>query len=515
MWSLPALLLGAILRALLLSYLPLGYWGTDSKSYYGLAHRLLTEGVYENEEKRRYLYPLLMVPVSMLPGVPMRWLVWLQHGAGLLSVLPLAYVVRRTMHGWKAWILPITFLYAMHPMFLWYEHELLGETVFFMGFAWAFGGWVAWISQADPRRARRLFWWFLLPLAAFLLTKPAGRFVLPGLVFGLLTVRAWRVLRWPQWAAFVLLSAVTFKVGSGKQGAWLLYTASFPLTQLDTPLHADYKKDIREMVIAQSARLDLHYTHSRAAMEFLDSPSENGGSPLWAALDKNPEEKRKLYMSLALEGIKARPLDYAYLSLQRLTASSNMSAFEEARFISTYYPTRFEKLYEEARKLVAEAGKRQPPLALAFGFRRGEPLPPYSEFRARLAPRAETWMEHTVLAVARGYESISDFVKIPTQREGATDDERSFSRTTVTPLGWWLLASLALSLLRWRTLGVWTTVAVGYVCAVYMCALVQARFFLPAWLVIFPVLFVPLDLLARALSRKRTVPTAEAGRPTA
>ncbi len=508
MWSLPALVIGALLRGLLLSYLPLGYWGSDSRSYYGLAHRLFAEGVFENDEKRRYFYPLLMVPVSALPGAPLRWLAWLQHGLGLLSVLPLAYAMRKTMHWWKAWILPATLLYVLQPLFLWYEHELLGECIFFAGLAWAFGGWVAWVTQADPARARRLFWWFYFPLAVFLLTKPAGRFVLPGLALGLLTIRAWRVLDWARWTALALLAAVTFKVGSNKQGAWLLYTASFPLTQLETPLYAEYKKDIRERVQAQAARIDLHYAESRAAMDFLEQPSENGGTPLWAAFDKreNEELRRKVYMALALEGIKARPGAYLYLALQRLAGSANISAFDDVlpfpggRFSSEYYPWRFEKLYEEARRLVAEGGKKRPSMPMAFGFKTGEALPPYAEFRPRLA-HPGTWAEQAVVAVTSRYGDAADLVRMPTSRANATLEERSFKNTRLTALGWWLVASLILALLRWRTLGIWVMTSVGYLCGVYLCALVQTRFFLPAWLVFIPVIFVPLDWLAQRFRR--------------
>ena len=69
-WSVPALLIGASLRLMLLSYLPYAYWGSDSKSYFSFAHMLLGEGYVSLDEKRRYLYPIFMVPVAALPGAP-------------------------------------------------------------------------------------------------------------------------------------------------------------------------------------------------------------------------------------------------------------------------------------------------------------------------------------------------------------------------------------------------------------------------------------------------------------
>src|SRR6185436_5551899 len=106
-----------------------------------------------------------------------------------------------------------------------YEHELLGETLFFGAMLWAFGGWVAWVGEKDPARARRLVWWFCVPIAIFLLTKPSGRFLVPGLGIALLAVRAWRVLDWRRWVALVLLAGATLTTGSKKQGAWLLYVS--------------------------------------------------------------------------------------------------------------------------------------------------------------------------------------------------------------------------------------------------------------------------------------------------
>ena len=67
-WALPAILVGAILRFLFLSYSPYAYWGSDSKSYFSFAHKLVSEHYISLDEKRRYFYPILMAPVAMLPG---------------------------------------------------------------------------------------------------------------------------------------------------------------------------------------------------------------------------------------------------------------------------------------------------------------------------------------------------------------------------------------------------------------------------------------------------------------
>src|SRR4030095_10774475 len=171
LWAVPAILVGGVLRLLLLNYVPYAYWGSDSKSYYSFVHQLLDQGVVNVDEKRRYLYPFFLLPVSLLPGEPLRWLAWIQHALGLITLIPMAYVVRRTLVQWQWWVVPITIAWAGMPMVLWYEHELLGETLFFDLIVWAIAGWCAWSKELSVARAQRLFWWFFVPFALFILTK--------------------------------------------------------------------------------------------------------------------------------------------------------------------------------------------------------------------------------------------------------------------------------------------------------------------------------------------------------
>src|SRR4051812_48269718 len=189
-WAIPALIFGTILRVLLVSYLPYAYWGADSKSYFGFAHKLVTEGNISLYEKRRFLYPIILAPITMLPGAPLRWVAVLQHAFGVMTLLPLAYIVRKTLVYWKFWIVPVTVIFAGLPVVVWYEQELLGENVFFALLVWAFAGWCAWAGEARIERSRRLFWCFFVPFALFILTKPSGRFVWPGIAVGLVLVAA-------------------------------------------------------------------------------------------------------------------------------------------------------------------------------------------------------------------------------------------------------------------------------------------------------------------------------------
>ena len=495
-WAIPAMLAGSVIRLLLLNYLPYAYWGSDSNSYYSFAQKLLSEAYISLGAKRRFLYPILMVPVSLLPGAPLQWLAWLQHGLGVVSLVPLAYVVRKTLVHWRFWIVPVTVIYAGLPMIVWYEHELLGETIFFATLLWAFAGWVAWVSEPRLDRSRRLFWWFFVPLALFLLTKPSGRFVWPGVALGLLGVLAWRRLDRRRWLALAALVLVTLAVGSKKQGAWLLYVASFPLTQLETPLHAEYKREIRKEVEAFRREIDTYYLHDDWPFAFLESPGRQDERPAWKALGKDENKRAATYMDLALEGIKARPDLFLYLGLQRLAGSVNPSEFKEARFTGAYYIEKFEHHYEEAQT------HENSPLRMAFGLPKRGPLPRWEEFQHRISPAPDSWPARAVLSWVRGYERVSNLVRLP---DGRPSRERTLAAMRLTPLGWWMVAAILLSLLpRYRsTLGVWTVIVLGYAIGVFLVSQINPRYFCPAWPVLVVLLAVPADLLVTVVARLR------------
>ena len=79
LWALPAVALGLVLRLILLSYLPYANWNADSRSYYSFAHQVTAHGHVSFYDKRRFLYPIFLLPLSLLPGAPMRWIPSVQH----------------------------------------------------------------------------------------------------------------------------------------------------------------------------------------------------------------------------------------------------------------------------------------------------------------------------------------------------------------------------------------------------------------------------------------------------
>ena len=500
LWAIPALVLGGVLRLLLLSYLPYAYWGSDSRSYFSFAHKLLTEAYISLDAKRRFFYPILMVPLSALPGAPLSWVAWAQHALGLATLVPLAYLVRKSFFAWRWWIVPITVLYAGMPILLWYEHELLGETVFFAMLLCAFAGWVAWVSETRLERSLRLFWLFFVPFALFILTKPSGRFAWPGVLCGLVLVACWRRLDWRRFAALGALMVATLAVGSGKQGAWLLYTATFPLTQIETPLHAEYKAEIRDKVEAHRLGIDQYYREDDWPFAFLEAPGRQSDYPQWQPLGKDDKLRKRIYMDLALEGVRADPGMFLYLGWQRFVGSLNPSEFKEVRFTPGFYVERFEHFHAQMQE------KPGGPIRFAFALPPTGALPPYSEFQRRLSPAPDGFAARAVNAWVAAYFHAADFVQMPVRT--IDPHSRSILRARIKPLGWWLIAGALLSLLPpyTRRLGVWTLVAASYLAGVFLFSQVNPRYLAPSWPVLIPLLAVPADMLARLLCWKSKRP---------
>lgn len=490
LWAVPALIVGAALRLILLHYSPYAYWGSDSRSFYGFTTGVLDDFYFSINEKRRYLYPIFLLPVTLLPGATLQTLAWIQAALGLGTVVAFAYFVRRVFVGWRIFIVPLTVLYAGLPIFLWYEHELIADSIYFQGVVWALAGWAAWVSQADPARARRLFWAFFVPFAIIVLTKPSVKFFWPGLLIALVVVASWRVLKWRQWAAIGALFLAGLTVGDDDQSAWLLYTTIFPMTQLETPQHADYKAQIRDLVVEKRERFDFYNDEDDEVHDFLRDSKSSEPRPLWQALAREPKKREQLYHDLAFEAIRARPDLFLYVALKRLAGSANMTDFKTDRFEPTYFADRF-------TDQLAKKRNPEPMLRLAFGLPEGAPLPSPETFRRQLAPHpdsaAAAWFQRYV----ETYHRFGALLHRPDGPGWSLADCRP------TWLGWLFALGTLLALIPpyLRTVGVWLVLICGAMLATYLVGIEHTRYFAPMWPFVMIAVAVPLDWLVRLLRR--------------
>lgn len=491
LWAVPALIFGAVLRGMLLSYSPYAYWGSDSNSYYSFAEQLLSSGKISLYDKRRYVYPLLLLPVSLLPGSDLRWLAWLQHGLGLITLVPLAYCVRKTFAHWRWLVVPVTAVFAGIPILIWYEHELLAESVFFAAALWACAGWMAWVSESRPERKRRLWWLFFAAFAVLVLTKPAGRFFWLGIIVGLVAAGAWRFLRWREYAALAVAGVLTLTIGQDSQGMWLLYTSAFPLTRLDTPLHAAYKAEVSDLVAEAQRNLhEFKIDEDRAWKQFLKHPEEHPERPLWEKLGRDLKLRNKVYRDLALEGIRSRPDLFALIATQKIMSSANPDDFKAERFETGRYARKFEHLYE---RYTTESPRR---LRMLFGLASRDPLPPYEEVRRWIEPHPDSRAAVWLTAYAEGFEPWLRLEHDRSREPGA-----AVPVDTPTAVGWWVIAGALVSFWPryFRRLGVWTLSIGGYLLGVFLVGGANARFFGSAWFMIVLLLAAPADLILRLI----------------
>jgi hypothetical protein len=486
----------------MLSYIPYAFWGSDSGSFFDFAHDLLTQGEVTMDAKRRFIYPLWMLFIAMLPGSPLHWTTWLQHLLGLVTLIPLAYTVRKIFISWRWWVVPVTALYAGLPVIIWYEHELIGDCLFIDCVVWACAGWAAWVESRHTQRTLN-WWWFFVPFALLILTKPSGRFYIPGILLGLGLVRAWRILDWRHALLFIVALSLTLRMGRQDQSSWLFYSTAFPLTRLDTPLHADYKAQIRDLVEESRSAIDTYYDNDRSGfLRFLD---DTAGRPLWQKLAQDKATKTRIYKDLALEAIKARPDLFLYISFQRILSSANSLEFKRQRFAGVTYAKRFKHLYDEMSLEDPDYFR------FLFALPKSAPLPDYETVAQWVSPNPTS----RAAAILQAYvETVSDRLNFLT-----TSGSRMKGKVTamgLTWLGWWLAGSALLSVIlkRYRnTLGVWCIASGGYLLGTFLFAVPSPRYFAPAWPVLALLLALPADtavhLVRTMLSRVRAPAPAQ------
>ncbi|MCC6356308.1 MAG: hypothetical protein IT577_20675 [Verrucomicrobiae bacterium] len=514
-WSAPALVAGLIVRWVLLDYSPFALWTKDSYSFMNFAARLFLDHAWHLEDKRRWTYPIALAFSWILPGGCLKWVAVGQHAAGLLGVLCLGWIARRCFDGWRMWIVPLTTALSLAPDLMFYEHSVLAESLFLNLGILSMAGWVKWCM---PHRDPRQFWHFFAPFALLVLCKPAGRFLFPGLVAGLLFSGLWRGMSRRQAAALVALALATATVGTEGQGARLLLTTVFPAMRLDTPRHAEYKAQVRDLVAR--ARAEIHAYHEADSelgiKSGLDSPASLEGRPLWQELGKKGDaikaKRYALFKDLALEALLHEPWLAAYVAAQRIVASS-IKAYSSERIGPGYQAERMAR-----DSMYPEYTKEHPELLRAlYGIPRDGPMPALDFFCRRVSPKPDSRGEGIFESLGR----LSQLTVLAHQPPGPSQAQPIYLyRPTV--FGLLVLAGLVLAARRPHRafFAAWALVQFSYLFGVFTLGSTNPRYFSPAYPFLLIVAVLPLDSawawLRRRLGRARSRAAEESAghRPT-
>jgi hypothetical protein len=223
----PALILAIVLRAYLTWHFPVAFIHDDSASLLETGHHLLDKAAFAIEGKKTLLVPAIYCIPALL-GIPvLAFAAAVQHLVGVGLVLVVGLLVRAWFVRWRAFIIPVTGLVALHPALLWYEHVALAET--FAVFAAVLLPLVGWVFYQRPRPATLAAFFAALFLVAT--ARPEGNlFVL----FGIALV-AW--VSWGKRKTFFLATGATcgwaaflFAITQTSQGGTLLYASVVHLT---------------------------------------------------------------------------------------------------------------------------------------------------------------------------------------------------------------------------------------------------------------------------------------------
>jgi hypothetical protein len=310
---LPALLIGAALRISFLLAVPQALYGSDSNSYYSTASDLWLKHRFNLSEKRRYIYPVVEVVLTALPGSPVVWTAVLQHAVGLATVVGIGWIAGQLTRRPGLWVPVVTAAAAIWPRMLWFEHEMIAESLLLFAY-------VLTVALALPltrlRTSRGLFW-FLLAALCVIAMKPHGRPIWMGvLVVAAIYLGRGVRLRWPHLAVLGLSLVVALMPAKRSQGSWLLLSSAMPLVKLEGERFREYREILRPHV--EAARADLkNYATNQSIYKKMLNNKENLG-PAWGELVRDLPAYNRVAKGLAIEAILAQPFTYAAMVVRKI-----------------------------------------------------------------------------------------------------------------------------------------------------------------------------------------------------
>lgn len=317
---LPALLLAVWLRVLAMQAAPEAYVNGDSNSYIGPAYSLWEEGRFDISEKRRWLYPIFLMPLPLLPGNMLQAVAVIQHLAGLAAIVAIGWITAHICRAPRFSVPAVTLLVAASPRMLWYEHQAVADSLVLPLFVLA----LALLFPLYNVREKRLPWVvFFCALTVGL--KPHGKPLIIGIMaVALLASGDFRKWRWSFWLNLALLGFFFITSGSSRQGNWLLLSSTLPMLPENGKSFPEYRKSLQP-VIAEARTLGAQYpwqqlrykkllANSKSYIEVTKGRQYASTGPEWPGLVKRKKEYEKVCGAFAKEALLANPLQFLYFS---------------------------------------------------------------------------------------------------------------------------------------------------------------------------------------------------------
>jgi hypothetical protein len=138
----------------------------------------------------------------LFPPNPACAIPFIQHIVGIITILGLGWIVGNLTRLRFFWVPAVTLLYAVWPKVIWYEHEIVTESVFLSAFILT----AALAFPVESLRDRRRLFWFFVAAAAVVALKPHGRGIWLGSILAAWLITRENPLHWGRnaWSAIVV-----------------------------------------------------------------------------------------------------------------------------------------------------------------------------------------------------------------------------------------------------------------------------------------------------------------------
>ena len=302
LWCLPALVLGAMARAVLNIHFPYGYFQGDTPDFLVTAERLVRHHTLVIHGKKAFLAPVCFAIPFLLHTPALIVIPIIQHLAGLAATLLAGGIARCWFRLWRWFIIPITTLYTLNPALLWYEQALLAECHYlFCVTAVALAGTLL-VRQPTLRR----FVWLIVALFFTAGSRPEGKLFV---AFGLGVVALAYLGDWKLWArrmtVMLVCGAGIWMCSRSTQAGLLLYATVLPLApdvSAAAPGIGPFVEPLRAAGVSEGQTVRTKLTtvekHANDAIRgYLRSIGENGDDAHVGALAQR----------LAIEAIRRKP----------------------------------------------------------------------------------------------------------------------------------------------------------------------------------------------------------------